>query len=322
MTDSGVGALLLALIIVAGMSAPLIAPYEPREQDRAGFYRPPTLPDEDCRLEWWPVDENGNRRLFGFQPCRVYLLGTDALGRDLLSRSLYGARWSLVTSILGVVFSIFFGTLVGCLAGFMGGWWDRALMRMTELVMALPALYLVLALRIVFPDDISPVQSAFVIGTSLAAVGWCSVSRLLRSRVITLRESDYVSAALAAGATGGRALFRHILPNALPFILLQAGIALPYFLLGEATLSYLGIGIPRPEPSLGNMLADAAYNYTSMMTYWWTLLVPAGALFLAVLAANLWTEGLRRSYFGRGGAESEGSAAAGWGSKQRRQRAS
>jgi peptide/nickel transport system permease protein len=195
-------------------------------------------------------------------------------------------------------------------------------MRMTELVMALPALYLVLALRMLFPDDISPTQSAFIIGTSLAAVGWCSVSRLLRSRVLSLKENDYVSAAYAAGATGGRTLFRHILPNAMPFILLQAGIALPYFLLGEATLSYLGIGIPRPEPSWGNMLADAAYNYTSMMTYWWTFLVPAGALFLAVLAANLWTEGLRRIYFGLGSAVPVGSTAAGWGSKQRRQRAS
>ncbi len=188
--------------------------------------------------------------------------------------------------------------------------------------MALPALYLVLALRIIFPDDISPAQSAFIIGTSLAAVGWCTVSRLLRSRVLSLRESDYVSAAFAAGATGGRVLFRHILPNATPFILLQAGIALPYFLLGEATLSYLGIGIPEPEPSWGNMLAEAAHNYTSMMTYWWTLLVPAGALFLAVLAANLWTEGLRRTYFGLGNAELEGSTVAGWGSKQRQQRAS
>ncbi len=312
----------MVLVAVAGMSAPLLAPYEPRAQDRASFHRPPMLPGEDCHLTWWPAGEGGNRRLFGFEDCRVYLLGTDALGRDILSRSLYGARWSVATAMLGVVFSTFLGTLVGAFAGFMGGWWDRALMRMTELVMALPALYLVLALRILFPDDISAAQSAFIIGSSLAAVGWCTVSRLLRSRVLSLRESDYVSAAFAAGATGGRVLFRHILPNAMPFILLQAGVALPYFLLGEATLSYLGIGIPEPEPSWGNMLAEAAHNYTSMMTYWWTLLVPAGALFLAVLAANLWTEGLRRSYFGLGSVELEGSTVGGWGSKQRRQRAS
>jgi peptide/nickel transport system permease protein len=229
----------------------------------------------------------------------------------------------VVTALLGVAFSTLLGTLVGAFAGFVGGWWDRILMRMTELVMALPALYLVLALRILFPDEISPVQSALIIGTSLAAVGWCSVSRLLRSRVLALRESDYVSAAFAAGSTGTRTLFQHILPNAMPFILLQAGIALPYFLLGEATLSYLGIGIPEPEPSWGNMLAQAAHNYTTMLTYWWTLLAPAGALFFTVLASNLWTEGLRRRYLGfSDSVELEASIVVGWGSKQRRQRAS
>ncbi len=122
--DTRLGALLLVLIIAAGMSAPLLAPYEPRAQDRESFYRPPTLPGEDCHLTWWPADERGKRRLFGFEDCRVYLLGTDALGRDILSRSLYGARWSVATAILGVACSILLGTLVGAFAGFVGGWWD------------------------------------------------------------------------------------------------------------------------------------------------------------------------------------------------------
>jgi peptide/nickel transport system permease protein len=115
-------------------------------------------------------------------------------------------------------------------------------------------------------------------------------------------------------------LLRHIIPNAIPFIVLQVGIALPYFLLGEATLSYLGLGIPEPEPSWGNMLSSAAGNYTVMTTYWWTLAVPGLALTGAVLAANLWVEGFRRTYLGV--SDSGDSPWARWGSKRRRHRAS
>jgi peptide/nickel transport system permease protein len=271
-------------------------------------------------LEWWVEDGEGAHHLFGFDGCRAYLLGTDALGRDMLSRALFGARWSVSAAALGVTFTVAFGTLVGAVSGFVGGLWDRFLMRMTELVMALPAVYLVLAVRNLFPDDLSAWQASFIIVGSLAAVGWCSVSRLLRGQILTIRENEYVASARAVGATGTRVLFRHVLPNAAPFILLQVGIALPYFLLGEATLSYLGLGIPEPEPSWGNMLSSAAGNYTVMTTYWWTLGVPGLALTGAVLAANLWVEGLRRTYLGV--SVSDDSSRARWGSKHRRHRAS
>ena len=316
------GAALLLLMLVVGVAAPFLAPYDPRRQDRSSFYHPPSLPSEECQTKWLPVDDTGRRHLFGFDGCRVYLLGTDALGRDLLSRSLYGARWSVSTAALGVTFAVAFGTLVGAMAGFMGGLTDRFLMRLAELTMALPALYLVLAVRKLFPDDLTPGQASLIMVGSLAAVGWCSVSRLLRGRVLSLREQDYVSSAVALGATRARLLFRHILPNAVPFILLQVGITLPYFLLGEATLSYLGLGVPEPASSWGKMLSDAANNYTAMTTYWWTLMVPSVALTLAVLAANLWVEGLRRTYLGSEGALASSSAGWGRGSKHRRQRAS
>jgi peptide/nickel transport system permease protein len=249
-------------------------------------------------MNWWVVDGKGTRHLFGFDDCRTYLLGTDALGRDMLSRVLYGARWSVSAAFTGVTFTVTFGVLVGAASGLAGGLWDRFLMRVTELVMALPALYLVLAVRNLFPDELSAGQASFILVGSLAAVGWCSVTRLLRGQVLTIRENEYVASARAAGATSTRVLFRHILPNAAPFIVLQVGIALPYFLLGEATLSYLGLGIPEPEPSWGNMLASAAGNYTVMTTYWWTLWVPGLALTGVVLAANLWVDGIRRNYLG------------------------
>ncbi len=315
------GAILLLTIAALGAGAPFLAPYDPRSQDRESFYQPPALPAEDCEVNWWTFDASGSRRLFGAEGCRVHLLGTDRLGRDVLSRILYGARWSLLSAGLGVALVVTFGTLIGATSGFFGGWSDRLLMRFTELVMALPALYLVLAVRNLFPDSLSLGQSTVILVGSLSAVGWCGVSRLIRGQVLTLRERDFVSSAIAAGATRSRLLIRHILPNAMPLILLQVGLTLPYFLLGEATLSFLGLGVQEPDPSWGNMLAAAAGNYTFMTTYWWTFAAPGIALTVAVLAANLWMDGLRRTYLiDLPGAV--GSWRASWGSKHRRQRAS
>jgi peptide/nickel transport system permease protein len=290
------GVILLVVIATAGLAASFLAPYSPRAQDRLHFHQPPSLPSEGCAVRWFVTDENETHHLFGFKGCRAYFLGTDALGRDVFSRLLYGARASMSAAVLGVVLTVAFGSLVGAVAGLLGGLWDRILMRSTELVMALPALYLVLAVRNVFPDKLSPHETSFIVVGSLAAVGWSVVARLVRGQVLSLRERDFVASAVAAGATRARLLFRHILPNALPFILLQVGLTLPYFLLGEATLSFLGLGVQEPAPSWGNMLASAASNYTAMTTYWWTLVAPAAALTLSVLAANLWIEGLRKAY--------------------------
>jgi peptide/nickel transport system permease protein len=227
----------------------------------------------------------------------------------------------MLAAALGVVTAVTLGTLIGAASGFFGGWSDRFLMRFTELVMALPALYLVLAVRNLFPDRLTLGQSTVILVGSLAVVGWCGVSRMLRGQILSLRERDFVASAVAAGATRSRLLFRHVLPNAVPFILLQTGLTLPYFLLGEATLSFLGLGVQEPHPSWGNMLAAVAGNYTFMTTYWWTLVAPAASLTLAVAAANLWMDGLRRTYFAELPVEA-GSLWARWGSKQRRQRAS
>ena len=283
----------LVFLATVGLAASFLAPYSPHAQDRESFHRPPSLPGEGCSISLLVQDETGATRLFGFSGCRVHLLGTDALGRDMLSRLLFGARVSVLAAFLGVMFTVSLGTLVGAVAALGGGLWDRILMRGTELVMALPALYLILAVRSVFPDDVAPAWSSLILIGSLAVVGWCGVSRIVRGHVLSLKERDFVTAAVAAGAGRGRILFRHILPNALPLLWLQVGITLPYFLLGEATLSYLGLGVQEPNASWGNMLASAAQSYTSMTEHWWTLVVPGGALTFAVLAANLWIEGLR-----------------------------
>ena len=115
------GGILLLVLMAVGVGAPFLAPYDPRYQDRSSFYHPPALPHEDCRTDWFTVDDMGRRHLFGFDGCGVHLLGTDALGRDMLSRVIYGARWSVSAAVLGVTFTVAFGVLVGAVAGFAGG---------------------------------------------------------------------------------------------------------------------------------------------------------------------------------------------------------
>lgn len=310
------GTICLCFLSLIGLSAPWLAPYSPREQDRENYFRPPMLPDRDCALPWREIGSSGEGRRPDSGGCRVHLLGTDGLGRDILSRLLYGARWSLLAMMLGGSVVVTVGFVVGATAGFLGGFWDRALMRATELVMALPALYLILAVRHVFPDELPAFGAAIIVIGCLAAAGWCTVSRLIRARVLSLRERDFVTASIALGATRRSILRRHILPNLWPYLLLQLGLSLPYFLLGEATLSFLGLGIPEPEPSWGNMLAAASRSASAMTRYWWTVAAPAAALTGAVLSVNLWTEGLRRLY------SPGGATGVGEGSKQRRHRAS
>jgi peptide/nickel transport system permease protein len=209
-------------------------------------------------------------------------------------------------------------------------------MRATELFMVLPALYLVLGVRNLLPDSIEPWEAGLVTVVSLAAVAWSGLARLVRGQVLAIREEGYVAAARAAGASHGRLLGIHVLRVLRPFVLLQVGLQLPYFLLGEATLSFLGLGLAAPDPSLGNMLAEAVSSPGSLEARWWTWAPPALLLTLAVLGSNLWLEKLRRGYLGEPGSsggrgldfESWATRASRlwssstWGSKHLRQRAS
>ena len=230
-------------------------------------------------------------RLFGVDPPgHVYLFGSDKYGRDQFSRLLYGSRISLSIGLIGIAITFFIGTLVGGLSGYLGKGFDLVVMRVTELIMSIPALYLILALRAAFPANLPSDRMYLVIVVILAFIGWASLARIVRGMVLSLREFEYVNAARALGAGTLRILFRHILPNTMSFLIVAATVAVPGYILGEVTLSFLGIGIQEPQASWGNMLIEAQ-NIRALTAFPW-LLVPGLFIFIVVLAYNFLGDGL------------------------------
>jgi peptide/nickel transport system permease protein len=257
--------------------------------------------DEACSLELFYRGYRYN--LFGLIPTDRHLLGrsqappyyplgTDELGRDVLARVLAGTRTSLIVVVLGVAFYSVFGLLIGTFAGLAGGWIDSLLMRFSEFVLALPALYLVLALRALLPMNIPFWQTLFwVIGT-IAAVAWPPMARGVRGLILQIKNSTYVEAARSLGGTPAHIFVRHILPSLLPFVLTQLAVAAPVFLLGEIVLSFLNVGFRESGESWGSMLRSL--RDTRVITdFWWNLL-PLCMVFLTLLSLNTLSSGLRR----------------------------
>lgn len=263
----------LAAIAALGLLVLATVSRSPTAQDREHVYRAPSLGREGA----------------GFHP-----LGTDDLGRDVLARTLSAARFSIATAGAAATATLVLGAALGILAGLLGGVWDRCIMRSAELFMALPALYLVLALRNLAGDVLTPLSAGALIVAVLVAVGWSPVARLVRAQVLGLREADFVLAARAAGASRLRILGAHVLPSLRPFLLLQLGLLVPACLLGEVTLSYLGLGLPPPYASLGNMLSGMSAG--ALSRYWWVWGAPSAVLTAAALAANLALERQRERY--------------------------
>lgn len=214
--------------------------------------------------------------LFGSDHERIYLLGTDAFGRDQLSRLLFGGQVSLLAGLLGAGFTLFIGWCIGAVAGYFGGWRDDVLMRAAELFLALPWLYLLFAIRAFLPLSVNPLQAFFLIVAVIASVGWARPARLVRGVVLSAKERDFVRAARGFGAENFYLLRRHILPETAGVLLTQAAILIPQYVLAEMTLSFLGLGVPEPLPSWGNLLSNLQ-QYSVLVSYWWMYL-PALAM--------------------------------------------
>ena len=306
------GFLLLGAIAAIAFAAPLLAPYDPARQFGDYPYAPPMFPhlvaddgwhapfvyplrlvdrlerryEPDRRLRiplrWF---QHGTLVRIDDGPDPWFLLGSDAIGRDVLSRVVRGARLSLGVSAAASVIALMMGVLIGASAGFARGWLDDVLMRAADLVIVLPTIYVILALRSTLPLVLSTAQVSAAMIVVLGLVGWPTVARGVRSIVSREASQEYAVAATAAGASSWRILRRHLVPATRGFVLVQAGVLLPAFVLAEATMSFVGLGFPPPAPSWGAMLQDAASVRALADAPW--LLAPALAIVLTVLAVHL-----------------------------------
>jgi peptide/nickel transport system permease protein len=320
----GVALLLLASLHGAVLLAGFLAPYGAETQDHDFAFAPPTrvhFVDQQGRFHWRPfvyrVAANGDAgyaedttrqfaihllvrgggtrpswHCFGVDdPARLFLLGTDGYGRDQWSRLLYGGRLSLLAGLLATALSLGLGVVLGALAGFYGGWVDEALMRATELFLALPWLYLLFAIRAFLPLEISAVQAFLLLIAVIGVVGWARPARLVRGVVLSARERPFVQVARSFGASDFYLLRRHVLPQAGSVILTQAALLAPQYVLAEVALSYLGLGVGEPTPSWGNMLAPLQ-QYHVLASCWWMFL-PGLALAPLFLGYHLLAEAVR-----------------------------
>jgi len=259
-TSWGLG--MLAFLVLIAIAAPLVAPYAPGEQ----------LGIVDLK----------NR-----PPSWTFIFGTDVLSRDVWSRVVWGARVSLEIGALGALVAVSLGTLVGAVAGYYRRWIDAVLMRGVDVGLALPRIFILL-MAVALWDGLP--FAALVIAIGLTS--WFGTSRLVRAEVLSLREREFVIAARALGADSGRIIFRHVLPNAAAPIIVSAALGVGNVLLLEASLSFLGIGVPPPDPSWGNMISDGA---SSIYTAPWSTLFPGLAISLVVMSLNAVADGFRDS---------------------------
>jgi peptide/nickel transport system permease protein len=222
---------------------------------------------------------------------RLYLLGTDRLGRDQWSRLVHGTRTSMTIGLTAVTFSVVLGVLLGGISGYYGGVADAIIQRLIELLQSLPTIPIWLALTAALPRDWSPQQVFFAITVILSLVGWTTLGREVRGRFLALREEDFVLAAELAGASQGRIMFRHMVPTFLSHIIATSTLAVPAMIINETSLSFLGLGIRPPAISWGVLLQEAQNIQTVALAPW--LLVPGAVVILSVLAFNLVGDGLR-----------------------------
>ncbi len=226
-------------------------------------------------------------------PSSRFLFGTDPLGRDILVRIAYGARISLIVGVLASVISVAIGAVVGLAAGYFGGLTDSVLARVMDWLLAIPFLLLAISLVTVIGPGLT------VLLIVIGFLGWASVGRIIRGQVLSIREKEYVEAARSLGAGPWRIMFIDILPNVIAPIIVYTSLLIPVSIVAEASLSYLGVGIPPPTPDWGSMIADSqnVFEYGA----WWYLVFPSMALLITTLAFNIFGDGVRDAFDPRGG---------------------
>jgi peptide/nickel transport system permease protein len=233
------------------------------------------------------------RHLFGaVGPAKFNLLGTDEQARDQFSRLLYGGRISLSIGLVGVAISFPLGMLVGGISGFFGGLADSFLMRLVEVLMTIPSIYLLVALAAVLPPGLTSAQRFLLIVLITSFISWAGLARVIRGQVLSIKQREFVQAATAMGGQPFYIIVRHILPQTATYIIISATLAIPSFIVAESVLSLIGLGIQQPDPSWGNMLS-AATNASILVLQPWLVWPPALLIILTVLSFNVLGDGLR-----------------------------
>jgi peptide/nickel transport system permease protein len=261
--SSRVAFFVLGVILLVGLLAPLIAPYDPAAQP-------------DIVL------------LKNLPPSFAHPFGTDPYSRDVLSRVIYGARLSLMIGVLATIVSLTFGVAYGAIAGYAGGALDAVMMRVLDAFLSIPRLLLLIGVLVAWPD--------FSIGALvifLGLTGWFGLSRIVRGQVLALKHAEFVTAARALGASRRRILWRHLLPNLVSPIVVAATLGVAHVIVLEAGLSYLGIGVPPPSASWGNIILDGA---DQVATLWWMSLFPGLFMVLTVMTLNILAEALSEAH--------------------------
>jgi peptide/nickel transport system permease protein len=254
---SVIGGIIVLTLFIVAVSAPLISPYNPDDIDRKHVLEPPGL---------------------------HHLMGTDDLGRDVLSRMIWGARISLAVGFVAIGIATIIGMILGAISGYYGGWLDRIIMRFIDIMLSIPTFFLILAVIAFIGPSIWNIM--IVIGLT----AWMGVARLVRAEFLSLKEREFVLAAKAIGATDFRIIYKHILINSMSPVLVSAVLGIAGAILVESALSFLGIGVQPPTPSWGNILTLGKDN---IEIAWWLSVYPGLAILITVLSYNLFGEGLR-----------------------------
>jgi peptide/nickel transport system permease protein len=318
---------ILVFMYLVAIFAQFIAPYDYTSQDNIASFRPPIaihwLPqptvyaqnrrfdkyhfviytDNHAKPEKIGFFVHGTPyKFWGFIPAdlhlfgvegheKIYVLGTDQFGRDYLSRILFASQISLSVGLIGITLTLVLGMLVGGISGYYGGWIDDAIMRLCEVIMSVPDFYLLLALAAALPPTLSPVVVYLLIIGILSLIGFASMARIIRGMVLSVREREYVEAARSLGVNDLTIIVRHIIPSTYTFAIVTATLSIPGYILSEASLSFLGLGIRDPMASWGNMLS-AAEDLSSLEQRMW-LLIPGLLIFITTLTFNFLGDGLR-----------------------------
>ncbi len=263
---------------------PSVIDYETRRYPIQFFIR-----SWEYKLLWLiPMDLH----LFGTEvPSRLNLFGADIYGRDMFSRILFGMRIALSIGFVGILISFTIGLSMGGLAGYFGGWADETLMRITEILMSIPSFYLLISLRAILPTGLAPHWTYMLIVVILSFIGWPGMARVIRGMMLSLKETEFVQAAQAMGYPTGRIIWKHMIPNTATYIIVSITLSVPGYILAEAGLSFLGLGINEPSASWGLMLVQAQ-NIRAMTEAPW-LLLPGLFIFIVVMAFNLFGDAIR-----------------------------